>query len=50
MRLRSLYWPRDRYAGALLFNFAAFILPALYGTLSKLWVANIDSSLVVTTE
>ncbi|KAI5359625.1 hypothetical protein Slin14017_G105270 [Septoria linicola] len=39
-----------RYSGALLFNFAAFILPALYGTLSKLWVANIDSSLVVTTD
>ncbi len=28
----------------------AFLLPALYGTLSKLWVANIDSSLVVTTD
>ncbi|PQE22578.1 hypothetical protein CJF31_00001505 [Rutstroemia sp. NJR-2017a BVV2] len=28
----------------------AFILPALYGTLSKLWVANIDSSKVVTTD
>ncbi|KAJ2900105.1 hypothetical protein MKZ38_002598 [Zalerion maritima] len=49
-RLRRLHWPRDRYAGALVFNFAAFILPALYGTLSKLWVANIDSSLVVTTD
>ncbi|KAK3356500.1 hypothetical protein B0T25DRAFT_602994 [Lasiosphaeria hispida] len=41
---------RDKYAGALLFNLGAFILPALYGTLSKLWVANIDSSLVVTTD
>ncbi|PVI04262.1 hypothetical protein DM02DRAFT_556730 [Periconia macrospinosa] len=41
---------RDRYAGALLFNLAAFILPALYTTLSKLWVANIDSSLVVLTD
>ena len=28
----------------------AFLLPALYGTLSKLWVANIDSSLVATTD
>ncbi|KAL6855370.1 hypothetical protein ACO1O0_006511 [Amphichorda felina] len=28
----------------------AFILPAVYATLSKLWVANIDSSLVVTTD
>lgn len=39
-----------RYSGALLFNLAAFILPALYSTLSKLWVANIDSSLVVLTD
>ncbi|KAK1837886.1 hypothetical protein CCHR01_19493 [Colletotrichum chrysophilum] len=29
---------------------SSFVLPALYGTLSKLWVANIDSSLVVTTD
>jgi Na+-driven multidrug efflux pump len=34
----------------LLFNLCAFVLPALYGTLSKLWVANIDSSMVVTTD
>jgi Na+-driven multidrug efflux pump len=39
-----------RYTGALLFNICAFILPVLYGTLSKLWVANIDSSMVVTTD
>ncbi|EME82696.1 uncharacterized protein MYCFIDRAFT_36308 [Pseudocercospora fijiensis CIRAD86] len=43
-------WSRSRYSGALLFNIAAFILPALYATLSKLWVANIDSSMVVTTD
>ncbi|KAK6422619.1 hypothetical protein LTR95_016652 [Oleoguttula sp. CCFEE 5521] len=43
-------WSRHRYTGALLFNIGAFVLPALYGTLSKLWVANIDSSLVVTTD
>ncbi|KAM0260395.1 hypothetical protein ACHAQJ_002797 [Trichoderma viride] len=41
---------RDHYFGSLLFNVAAFILPALYGTLSKLWVADIDSSMVVTTD
>ncbi|KAL3425306.1 hypothetical protein PVAG01_02097 [Phlyctema vagabunda] len=41
---------RSTYCGSLLFNTAAFILPALYGTLSKLWVANIDSSRVVTTD
>lgn len=38
------------YMGTLLFNTGAFILPALYSTLVKLWVANIDSSLVVTTD
>ncbi|KAI1125414.1 hypothetical protein F5Y10DRAFT_9875 [Nemania abortiva] len=43
-------WHRDRYFGSLAFNIAAFILPALYSTLSKLWVANIDSSMVVTTD
>ncbi|CAI4217677.1 unnamed protein product [Parascedosporium putredinis] len=41
---------RTTYFGTLLFNAAAFLLPALHGTLSKLWVANIDSSLVVTTD
>ncbi|KAI1410224.1 hypothetical protein F5Y13DRAFT_75267 [Hypoxylon sp. FL1857] len=41
---------RDRYEGALLFNVGAFVLPALYSTLSKLWVADFDSSLVVTTD
>ncbi|KAK8151091.1 hypothetical protein BC567DRAFT_171061 [Phyllosticta citribraziliensis] len=43
-------WHRAAYTGALVFNLASFILPALYSTLSKLWVANIDSSLVVTTD
>ncbi|KAI1386035.1 uncharacterized protein F4822DRAFT_360856 [Hypoxylon trugodes] len=41
---------RDRFAGALLLNIASFFLPALYNTLSKLWVADIDSSLIVTTD
>ncbi|KAM3086136.1 hypothetical protein ACMFMG_000276 [Clarireedia jacksonii] len=41
---------REEYPGSLLFNIGAFILPALYGTLSKLWIANIDSSKVVTTD
>ncbi|TLS21318.1 uncharacterized protein PpBr36_10405 [Pyricularia pennisetigena] len=40
---------RRTYTGALILNLASFILPALYGTLSKLWVANIDSSFIVTT-
>lgn len=46
----SFLWNRQRYEGALFFNICAFILPALYSTLSKLWIANIDSSLVVTTD
>ncbi|KAG8525627.1 uncharacterized protein KY384_009271 [Bacidia gigantensis] len=44
------WWHRDRYFGALLFNVLAFLLPALYATLSKLWVANIDGKLVATTD
>lgn len=52
--IRRPYWRslfrRDNYHGALLFNLATFILPALYGTLSKLWVAKIDSSMVVMTD
>jgi hypothetical protein len=43
-------WSRKRYTGTLLFNVGAFILPALYSTLSKLWVANIDSYMVATTD
>ncbi|RPA75809.1 hypothetical protein BJ508DRAFT_365399 [Ascobolus immersus RN42] len=41
---------RNRYPGALAFNLSTFILPALYGTLSKLWIASIDSSKVATTD
>lgn len=41
---------RTTYAGALVYNGAAFLLPALYGTLAKIWVSKIDSSLVVTTD
>lgn len=48
--LSNKQFHRRTYTGALIFNFASFILPALYGTLSKLWVANIDSSFVVTTD
>ena len=42
--------PLSHYPPALLLNILAFTLPALYGTLSKLWVAHIDASLVVTTD
>ncbi|GME22117.1 hypothetical protein DL96DRAFT_1492038 [Neofusicoccum parvum] len=43
-------WSRCRYPGALLFNLLAFVLPALYATLSKLWVASISPALVATTD
>ncbi|KAM4061794.1 hypothetical protein HRG_011795 [Hirsutella rhossiliensis] len=46
----TFQWRRDRYLVALSFNIAAFLLPALYSTLTKLWVARIDSSMVVTTD
>ncbi|KAF9636280.1 hypothetical protein BFW01_g7175 [Lasiodiplodia theobromae] len=42
--------PPPSYPGALLFNLTAFILPALYATLSKLWIASLDTSLVATTD
>lgn len=44
------WWSRKNYTGAFLFNIGAFILPAVYSTLVKLWEANIDSNLVVTTD
>lgn len=44
------WWSRESYTGALLFNAGAFFLPALYSTLVKLWVANIDSLMVATTD
>ncbi|KAL2751838.1 hypothetical protein ACRALDRAFT_2045087 [Sodiomyces alcalophilus JCM 7366] len=46
----ALRHSRTTFTGALLFNLASFILPALYSTLSKFWVAQIDASLVVTTD
>jgi len=41
---------KARYSGALLFNILAFLLPDLYATLSKLWVASIDKNLVAATD
>ncbi|CAG7961310.1 unnamed protein product [Penicillium salamii] len=43
-------WSRQTYLGSVIFNLGAFALPALYGTLSKLWVANIDPRQVATTD
>lgn len=48
--LSLIIWAFKSYNGSLLFNICAFLLPALYSTLSKLWVANIDASHVVTTD
>lgn len=44
------YLSRETYQGSLAFNLCAFLLPALYSTLSKLWIANIDPTQVVTTD
>ncbi|KAJ3181954.1 hypothetical protein HDU85_003472 [Gaertneriomyces sp. JEL0708] len=41
---------RATYYGAVIFNFCAFLLPALYGTLSKLWIAKLDATAVVTSD
>jgi hypothetical protein len=40
---------RQRCHGALIVNLATFRLPALYATLSKLWVASFGASIVVAT-
>lgn len=44
----SLQLPR--FFGAVTINFVSFLLPALYGTLSKYWVSTIDSSVVATVD
>ncbi|KAI4099881.1 MAG: hypothetical protein L6R37_005755 [Teloschistes peruensis] len=44
------YVNRATFQASLLFNLITFLLPALYGTLDKFWIANIDPSLVVTTD
>jgi len=41
---------RESYKGAIAFNSWTYFIPALYGTLAKLWVAQIDSSSVVLTD
>ncbi|KAJ3082337.1 hypothetical protein HK102_001774 [Quaeritorhiza haematococci] len=38
------------FQGHVFFNAVTFLLPAIYATLSKLWVAQLDSSSVVTTD
>ncbi|PTU20535.1 hypothetical protein P175DRAFT_0509113 [Aspergillus ochraceoroseus IBT 24754] len=48
--VESSWWRRSSYAGCLLYNVGSFLLPALYNTLVKIWIANIDSTLVVTTD
>lgn len=48
--LHKLIPSRDTYRGSLTYNLLSFLLPALYQTLSKLWIAQIDSSSVVLTD
>ena len=44
------WWSRERFTGAVLFNAATCLLPAIYGTLAKLWIAYFDPKMVVTTD
>ena len=44
------FYSRSRYSGALLCNLLTFLLPAIYATLVKVWIAQIDESMVATTE
>lgn len=44
------WFSRDSYSGALIFNVLTFSLPAIYSTLSKLWIAQLDSTSVATTD
>ncbi|KAL8949098.1 MAG: hypothetical protein Q9222_004769 [Ikaeria aurantiellina] len=44
------YLSRKTFQGSILFNLLAFLLPALYATLDKFWIASIDPSQVVTTD
>ncbi|KAJ3156904.1 hypothetical protein HDU86_003439 [Geranomyces michiganensis] len=41
---------RATYRGAVFINFLTILLPALYGTLSKLWIAQLAPSQVVTVD
>ncbi|KAF4592485.1 hypothetical protein GQ602_002784 [Ophiocordyceps camponoti-floridani] len=50
LRILRLVWARDTYFSALIINLVAFLLPALYNSLSKLWIAKIDPSMVVTVD
>lgn len=47
--LPSIPWySRRRFLGTLLFNLAAFIIPAIYSTLSILWLAQLGGTNVAT--
>ncbi|TVY45942.1 hypothetical protein LOCC1_G002756 [Lachnellula occidentalis] len=47
---RPVAYSSIRYAGALLYNFGSFLLPALYETASKTWVAHVDPKQVIITD
>lgn len=44
------WWSRERFTGSALFNVFTFLLPAIYMTLAKLWVSQMDSKMVVATD
>ncbi|KAF8428542.1 hypothetical protein EV426DRAFT_275687 [Tirmania nivea] len=44
------WWSRERFTGSVLFNVFTFLLPAIYMTMAKLWVSQLDSKMVVATD
>ncbi|RPB26904.1 hypothetical protein L211DRAFT_860885 [Terfezia boudieri ATCC MYA-4762] len=44
------WWSRERFTGSVLFNIFTFLLPAVYMTMAKLWVSQLDPRLVVATD
>jgi len=44
------WWSRGRFTGSVLFNVFTFLLPAIYMTMAKLWVSQLDSKMVVVTD
>ena len=44
------WWSKEKFTGSVLFNGCTFLLPAIYMTLAKLWVSQLDPKMVVATD
>ncbi|KAK2713043.1 uncharacterized protein LOC136025301 isoform X2 [Artemia franciscana] len=49
-RNKQQWYSRKSYFGAVCFNIATYLIPAIYSTLSKLWIAKINADSVATTD